>query len=125
MCLAAGAVLHPRDGHTVATDYGSVAAEMAVGMKSVGLADRSDSARGSCAVIRTCLTAASCSSAHMMPSPSCPPIGAGRDCCVDLPHRDVRSTVALLSLIGPRGARLLHAAGLPGELMDVSASSLG
>src|SRR4051794_28359695 len=41
-CLAAGAVLHERDGHKVATTYGSVPGEIAVCMKSVGLADRSD-----------------------------------------------------------------------------------
>ena len=41
-CVAAGAILHTRDGHTVAAHYGSVQGELAVCMKSVGLADRSD-----------------------------------------------------------------------------------
>ena len=41
-CLAAAAGLHDRDGHTVVAHYGSVPAEIAVCMKSVGLADHSD-----------------------------------------------------------------------------------
>ena len=41
-CLAVCAALHDRDGHTVVAHYGSVAGEIAVCLKSVGLADRSD-----------------------------------------------------------------------------------
>src|ERR1044072_7460445 len=41
-CLAACAALHELDGHTVVAHYGSVSGEIAVCMKSVGLADRSD-----------------------------------------------------------------------------------
>jgi glycine cleavage system aminomethyltransferase T len=41
-CLAAGATLGERDGHTVVAHYGSTPGEMAACLKSVGLADRSD-----------------------------------------------------------------------------------
>jgi hypothetical protein len=44
-----------------------------------------------------------------------PPIGKGRDRS-DLPHKDIGPTVAILSIIGPRAARLLAAADLPGEV---------
>jgi glycine cleavage system aminomethyltransferase T len=45
-----------------------------------------------------------------------PPIGAGRERS-DLPHKDIRATVAILSIIGPRASRLLAAAAsLPSEL---------
>src|SRR5204863_168365 len=45
-CLAACAVLHELDGYTVVAHYGSVSGEIAVCMKSVGLADRSDFGAG-------------------------------------------------------------------------------
>lgn len=41
-CLAAGGVLGERDGHSVVASYGSISSEIAVCMKSVGLADHSD-----------------------------------------------------------------------------------
>ena len=41
-CLAASAALHDHDRYTVVAHYGSVPGEIAVCMKSVGLADRSD-----------------------------------------------------------------------------------
>jgi glycine cleavage system aminomethyltransferase T len=144
-CLAAGAVLRQRDGHLVATNYGSVPGEIAVCMKSVGLADRSDygalELRGDQALLDRALIARlgdpplAPGSGHRMrgiwyirldtrrallvgPYPalaSAPPAGRSRDRC-DLPHKDIRATVAILSIIGPRAARLLAAAGLPGEL---------
>jgi len=144
-CLAAGAVLHDRDGHTVATDYGSVSGEIAVCMKSVGLADRSDlgalELRGDQNLLDRALIArlgdpavapatgrrlrsvwylrldqrrALLVGPHLALAAG-PPIGTGRD-RTDLPHKDIRSTLAIVSIIGPRAARLLAAAQLPGEI---------
>ena len=146
-CLAAGAVLHERDGHTVAANYGSVPAEIAVCMKSVGIADRSDygvlELRGDQNLLDRALIARLGDPA-LAPGTgrrlrsvwymrldqrrallvglhgalaSGPPIGKGRDRS-DLPHKDIGSTVAILSVIGPRAARLLAAANLPGELAN-------
>lgn len=144
-CVAAGAVLLERDGHTVAASYGSVPGELAVCMKSVGLADRSDygalELRGDQNLLDRALTARlgdpplAPGNARRMRSvwymrldqrrallvgphaalASGPPIGKGRD-RADLPHKDVGRTVAILTVIGPRAARLLAAAGLPAEL---------
>lgn len=144
-CIAAGAVLHDRDGHAVATSYGSVPGEIAVCMKSVGLADRADfgvlELRGEQSLLDRALVAR-LGDPPVAPGTgrrqrsvwylrldqrrallvgphgalaSGPPIGKGRD-RADLPHKDIRSTVAILSIIGPRAARLLAAADLPGEL---------
>jgi glycine cleavage system aminomethyltransferase T len=44
-----------------------------------------------------------------------PAIGRGRDRS-DLPHRDIGASLAIIGVLGPRAARLLAAAGLPGEL---------
>jgi glycine cleavage system aminomethyltransferase T len=145
ICLAAGAVLQERDGHTVAVSYGSAPGEIAVCMKCVGLADRSDygvlELRGEQSLLDRALiarlgdpalapgTARRMRSVWYMrtdqrrtllvgPHPalaSGPPIGKGRDRS-DLPHKDIRATLAIISVIGPRAARLLAAAGLPGEL---------
>lgn len=144
-CIAAGAVLHERDGHTVATSYGSVPGEIAVCMKSVGLADRSDfgtlELRGDQDLLDRALIARLGDPAvapggarrqravwylrldrrrALLVGPhaalaSGPPMGRGRD-RADLPHRDIGSAVARISVIGPRAARLLDAAELPGEL---------
>ncbi len=145
-CVAAGAVLVERDGgHTVAANYGSVPGEIAVCMKSVGLADRSDlgvlELRGDQNLLDRALTARlgdpplapgtarrtravwylrldARRALLVGPHPalaSGPAIGRGRD-RAELRHRDVRSTLATVGLIGPRAARLLAAAGLPGEL---------
>lgn len=144
-CLAAGAVLHDRDGHVVATNYGSVPGEIAVLMKSVGLADRSDygalELRGDQNLLDRALVArlgdppvAPCTGRRLrkvwylrldqrralLVGPhaalaSGPPIGKGHD-RTDLPHRDIGASVAMISVIGPRAARLLAAAELPGEL---------
>lgn len=142
-CVAAGAVLRERDGRTVTANYGSVPAEIAVCMKSVGLADRSDygafELRGEQNLLDRALTTRlgdpplAPGTGRRMRSvwymrldqrrallvgphaalASGPPIGKGRDRS-DLPHKDIGSTVALLSVIGPRAARLLIAADLPG-----------
>lgn len=144
-CIAAGAVLHDRDGHAVVTSYGSVPGEIAVCMKSVGLADRSDFgalelrgdqnlldralvarlgdpplARGTGRRLRTVWYLRLDQRRALLVGPhgalaSGPPIGKGRDRS-DLPHKDIGPTVAILSIIGPRAARLLAAADLPGEV---------
>ncbi len=144
-CVAAGAVLTERDGHVVTANYGSVPGEIAVCMKSVGLADRSDlgvlELHGDQALLDRALATrlgdpplASGTGRRMrsvwylrrdarralLVGPhaalaSGPPIGRGRD-RADLPHRDIRASLAIVSVIGPRAARLLSAAQLPGEL---------
>jgi glycine cleavage system aminomethyltransferase T len=141
-CIAAGAVLADRDGHTVAANYGSVPGEIAVCMKSVGLADRSDYgafelraeqlqmdraliaklgdpplAPGSGRRMRGVWYIRLNARRALLAGPhSALPAGTGRDRS-DLPHKDIRATVAILSIIGPRASRLLAAAAsLPGEL---------
>jgi glycine cleavage system aminomethyltransferase T len=145
-CIAAGAVLADRDGHTVAANYGSVPGEIAVCMKSVGLADRSDYgafelraeqlqmdraliaklgdpplASGSGRRMRGVWYIRLDAHRALLVGPyaalaSLPAFGAGRDRS-GLPHKDIRATVAILSIIGPRASRLLLAAGtLPREL---------
>ncbi len=144
-CVAAGAVIVERDGQMIAANYGSVPGEIAVCMKSVGLADRSDygalELRGDQSLLDRALTAR-LGDPPLAPGTgrrlrsvwymrldqrrsllvgshtalaSGPPIGKGRDRS-DLPHKDIGSTVAILNIIGPRAARLLAAAELPGEL---------
>lgn len=144
-CVAAGAILHDRDGHTVAANYGSVQGEIAVCMKSVGLADRSDlgvlELRGDQNLLDRGLTTRlgdpplAPGTARRMRSvwylridqrrallvgphralASGPPIarGSGRS---DLAHKDIGASIAIVSAIGPRAARLLAAAELPGQL---------
>ena len=144
-CLAASAVLHDRDGHTVVAHYGSVPGEMAVCAKSVGLADHSDygvlELRGDRELLDRVLVALlgdpplQVGSARRLRSvwhlrldarrallvgphaalASGPAIGRGYD-RGDLPHRDIGASLAIVGIVGPRAARLLAAAGLPGEL---------
>jgi len=144
-CLAAGAVLHDRDGRLVIAHYGSVPGEIAVCMKSVGLADHSDygafelrgdrelldralidrlgdpplavgSGRRLCSVWYLRVHARR----TLLVGPhaalaSRPTIGRGRG-RDDLSHRDIGASLALVGVVGPRAPRLLAAAGLPGDL---------
>jgi glycine cleavage system aminomethyltransferase T len=144
-CLAAAAALQERDGHTVIAHYGSVPGEIAVCMKSVGLADHSDygvlELRGDREPLDRALIARFGDpplavgtarrlhdvwylrmDAHhtLLVGPhaalaSQPPVGRGRDRS-DLPHRDIRASLAIIGIVGPRATRLLAAAGLPGKL---------
>jgi len=144
-CLVAGAVLRDRDGHTVVAHYGSVPGEIAVCMKSVGLADHSDygvfELRGDRELLDSALIARlgdpppaigtgrrlrsvwylRLYARHaLLVGPhaalvSRDAIGRGRDRS-DLPLRDIGASLAIVGIVGPRAARLLAAAGLPGEL---------
>lgn len=144
-CIAAGAVLHTRDGHTFVGHYGRVQSEIAVCMKSVGLADRSDlgvlELRGDQDLLDRALVTRfgdpplSAGNARRLRNvwfirtdarhtllvgphaalASGPAIGKGRDRS-DLPHRDIGEKLAIVSIIGPRAKRLLAHAGLPGDL---------
>ena len=144
-CLAAGATLHKRDGRLVATDYGSVPGEIAVCMKSVGLADRSDfgtlELRAATSLLDRALTArlgdppVAPGAARRLRSvwylrldarrtllvgphsalASGPMIGKGHD-RAELACKDIGSTVAMISVIGPRAGRLMAAASLPDGL---------
>jgi glycine cleavage system aminomethyltransferase T len=144
-CLAAGAMLHERDGHLVAADYGSVPGEIAVCMKSVGLADRSDlgtlELRAATSLLDRAL-AARLGDPPVAPGAarrlrdvwylrldarrallvgghralaSSPPIGKGAD-RADLACKDIGAKVAIVSVIGPRAGRLMAAAQLPDDL---------
>ena len=144
-CIAAGAVLHTRGGHSFVGHYGHVQGEIAVCMKSVGLADRSDfgvfELRGDQALLDRALVARfgdpplSAGNGRRLRSvwfirtdarhtllvgphaalASGPAIGKGRDRS-DLPHRDIGASLAIVSIIGPRASRLLTRAGLHGDL---------
>lgn len=144
-CLAAGAVLHDRDGHSVVAHYGSVPGEIAVCMKAVGLADHSDygvlELRGDRALLDRALIARfgdpplAIGSARRLRNvwylrsdarhillvgphaalASGPAIGRGRD-RTDLPHRDIGASLAIIGIVGPRSGRLLAKAGLPETL---------
>ena len=144
-CLAAGALLGERDGHTIVANYGSVPGEIAVCMKSVGLADRSDlgtlELRAAQALLDRVLTvrlgdpAIAPGSARRLRNVWYLRLDARRTLLVgthaalasgpmlgttaergDLTVRDIGSSVAIISLIGPRACRLLGAAGLPDQL---------
>jgi glycine cleavage system aminomethyltransferase T len=144
-CLAAGAVLHDRDGHIVAANYGSVPGEIAVCMKSVGIADRSDYgafelrgnqdqldralitrlgdpplAPGSGRRMRSVWYLRLDRRGALLVGPHAElaaglPIATSRDRS-DLLQKDIRATVAILTIIGPRAARLFAAAELPRDL---------
>ena len=144
-CRSAAAALHERDGHTVVAHYGSVPGEIAVCMKSVGVADHSDygvlELRGDREPLDRSLVArfgdpplavGSARRLHgvwylrmdahhtLLVGPhaalaSRPAIGHGRDRS-ELPHRDIRAALAIIGIVGPRATRLLAASGLPGTL---------
>ncbi|MEY2512708.1 MAG: Aminomethyltransferase folate-binding domain [bacterium] len=139
------AVLHDRDGHTVVAHYGSVHGEIAACMKSVGLADHSDygvfelrgdqglfdralSARlgepplaiGSGRRLRGVWYLRVAARRTLLVGPHSalaaePALRRGRD-RGDLPQRDIGASLAVVGIVGPRAARLLAAADLPGEL---------
>jgi glycine cleavage system aminomethyltransferase T len=143
-CLVASAGLHERDGYTVVAHYGSVSAEIAVCMKSVGLADHSDygvlELRGDRETIDRALIARfgdpplAIGSARRLHSVWYGRMDAhhtlligphaavaseaateyGRD--RSLPFRDIRVSLAIVGIVGPRATRLLAAAGLPDKL---------
>jgi len=143
-CLAASAGLHERDGYSVVAHYGSVPAEIAVCMKSVGLADHSDygalELRGDSEPLDRALSARfgdpplAVGNARRLHSVWHMRIDAhntllvgpraavkseaateyGRD--RSLPLRDIRASLAIVGIVGPRATRLLTAAGLPGQL---------
>ena len=144
-CLAVCAALHDRGGHTVVAHYGSVAGEIAVCLKSVGLADRSDlgvvELRGDRERLDRALVA------HFGDPPlavgsgrridgiwyvrldarrtllvgrhtalaAAPAIASGPD-RDNLTCRDIGASLAIVGIVGPRASRLLAAAGLPGDL---------
>jgi glycine cleavage system aminomethyltransferase T len=144
-CLAAGAMLAERDGHTVAAHYGSTPGEIAVCMKSVGLADRSDlgtlELRAETSLLDRALSAR-LGDPPVAPGQarrlrevwylrldarrtllvgahhalaSGPMIGKGSDRS-ELSCRDIGASIAMISIIGPRSGRLMTAAGLPDDL---------
>lgn len=144
-CIAAGAVLHARGGSTFVAHYGSVSAEIAVCLKSVGLVDHSDygvlELRGDRSLLDRTLVA------HLGDPPlaigsarrlrgvwylrlearrillvgphealACAPsIGRGRD-HAELQHSDIGSSLTILGIVGPRAPRLVAAVGLPDPL---------
>jgi len=144
-CLAAGAVLAERDGRTIIANYGSVPAEIAVCMKSVGLVDRSD--LGSLQIRAETARLERALAEHLGDPPIAPGsarrvhdvwylrldrrrallvgphavlasgslIGAGPD-REDWSVKDSSDDLSILSVIGPRAARLLGAAELTDEL---------
>jgi glycine cleavage system aminomethyltransferase T len=145
VCLAAGAQLGERDGHVVVALYGSTHGEIAACMTHVGLADRSDlgvvELRGGQSPLdraladrlgdpppragtarrqrgvwylrldtrRTLIVGAHGALSRLAP------VGTSRD-RADLVTRDIGDSIATLTVVGPRAARLLTAAGLPGDL---------
>jgi glycine cleavage system aminomethyltransferase T len=138
-------MLAERDGHTVAVHYGSVPGEIAVCMKSVGLADRSDlgtlELRAASSLLDRALAdrlgdppPASSTARRLrqvwflrldarrtlLVGPhaalaSGPMLGKGAD-RADLSCRDIGAHVAMISVVGPRAGRLLAAAGMPDDL---------
>jgi glycine cleavage system aminomethyltransferase T len=144
-CLAACAGLHDLGGHTVVAHYGSISGEVAVCMKSVGLADHSDYGVCELSGARELLDRALVARLGDPPLPvgggrrlgsvwylrldarhtllvgphpavaSASAIGRGRD-RGDLRDRDLGASLAIVGVVGPRASRVIAAAGLPGEL---------
>jgi glycine cleavage system aminomethyltransferase T len=138
-------MLAERDGHTVAAHYGSMPGEIAVCMKSVGLADRSDLgtlelraasglldralaarlgdppvAPGSARRLRDVWFLRLDARRTLLVGPhaalaSGPMLGKGAD-RADLSCKDIGASIAIIGVIGPRAGRLLAAAGLPDDL---------
>jgi len=140
-CLAACAALHDRGGHSVVAHYGSVLGEVAACMTSVGLADRSDYGVVELRDDRDGLDRALVARFGQPPlatgSGRCLSgvwhirldarhtllVGAhaalasgGRRDRGDLTYRDIGASLAIVDIVGPRAARLLAGAGLPGGL---------
>jgi glycine cleavage system aminomethyltransferase T len=138
-------MLGERDGRTVAANYGSVPGEIAVCMKSVGLADRSDlgvlELRAETSLLDRAL-AARLGDPPIAPGAArrlrevwylrldarrallvgshaalaaAPMIGKGSE-RADLSVKDIGSKLASISIIGPRAGRLMAAAALPDDL---------
>ena len=144
-CIAAGAVLHARDGSTFVAHYGSVPAEIAVCLKSVGLVDHSDygvlELRGDRALLDRALVAGlgdpplAIGTARRLRTvwhlrlearrillvgprralASGPTIGRGRD-RGELQHSDIGTSLTILGIVGPRAPRLVAAVGLQSRL---------
>lgn len=144
-CLAAGAQLGERDGRVVVALYGSTPGEIAVCMTHVGLADRSDlgtlELRGPQSSLDRAFSArfgdppiAPASARRqrgiwylrleprraLVVGPhaelaTLSPVGMGSD-RAELRCKDIGATLAMISVIGPRAARLLSAAALPANL---------
>ena len=138
-------MLAERDGHTIVANYGSVPGEIAVCTTSVGLADRSDlgalDLRAATALLDRAL-AASLGDPGVAPGAARrqrgvwylrldarrtllvgphaalaagPAIGKGSDRS-ELAYKDIGSTLAVISVVGPRAGRLMAAAELPDDL---------
>ncbi|MEA2139799.1 MAG: hypothetical protein QOG56_2949 [Solirubrobacteraceae bacterium] len=138
-------MLGDRGGRTVVANYGSVPGEIAVCMKSVGLADRSDlgvlELRAETSLLDRALAARL---GHPPVAPGAarrlrdvwylrlgarrvllvgahaalaagPTIGKGAD-RADLSVHDIGPSLAMISVIGPRAGRLMAAAALPDDL---------
>lgn len=144
-CLAAGAMLGERDGHVVVANYGSVHGEIAVCLRSVGLADRSDLGVLELRAERSLADRALAERlGHPPVAPgsarrlrdvwylrldarrtllvgthralaSGPTLGKGAD-RADLACQDIGAKTAMVSVVGPRAGRLMSAAGLPDAL---------
>jgi glycine cleavage system aminomethyltransferase T len=144
-CLAASAGLHDLGGHAVVAHYGSISGEIAVCMKSVGLADHSDYGVRELCGARELLDRALVRRLGDPPLPvgsgrrldgvwhlrldarhallvgshtavaAAAAIRRGRD-RGDLRDRDIGASLAIVGVVGPRAARVLAAAGLPGEM---------
>ena len=129
---AAGGVMVIRDGHAVAAHFGSTATEVAVCVKRVGLAVRSDLAALDVVGAESWL-------GHPVPSQGRARRIAGTWCCRVASDRAVvvgpRSAIAgiagdhpdskaVLTLVGPRVSRVLADVGLQNDL-DVGGVRLG